>query len=136
MTDPRKASRLAVACVLSCALAAAVEAQPTYHLGLRLGAFEPTNAGDTYDALYGGDTMFQIGAQFEVRFRRNLFLGLAVDHGSADGELIAALPSGQVISTGTATDLTLTPLHLTCGWIAKPETTWSFYFGGGPPGAK
>lgn len=118
-----------VAFVLALAAASSAHAGPSWHVGLRAGAFEPT-ASDTYDTLWGG-TMVQLGVQAEARFDRGWFLALSVDRGEADGELVAPGPGGP-IPTGEPTTLTLMPIHLTVGGIARRDRPWSVYYGAGP----
>lgn len=105
----------------------------SWHLGLRAGAFEPQQASDSYDALYG-DPMLQLGVQAEVRFDRGWFLALSVDRGEVDGGLVGVGPGGPggPVPTGEPTTLTMTPIHLTFGGIAGGGRPWSFYYGGGP----
>lgn len=121
--------RFGVAFAVVVAAAAPAAAGPSWHLGLRAGTFEPT-ASETYDTLWG-ETMVQIGVQAEARFDRGWFLALSVDRGEADGELVAPGPGGP-IPTGEPTTLTLMPIHLTVGGIARRDRPWSVYFGGGP----
>jgi len=121
--------RFGIAFALALAAAAPAAAGPSWHLGLRAGTFEPT-ASETYDALWG-ETMVQLGVQVDARFERGWFVALSVDRGEADGELVAPGPSGP-IPTGEPTTLTLTPIHLTVGGIARRDRPWSLYFGGGP----
>jgi hypothetical protein len=121
--------RLGIALALALTAAAPAAAGPSWHLGLRAGTFEPT-ASETYDTLWG-ETMVQLGVQAEARFERGWFVALSVDRGEADGELVAPGPGGP-IPTGEPTTLTLTPIHLTVGGIARRDRPWSFYFGGGP----
>jgi hypothetical protein len=110
-------------------VAAPAAASPSWHLGVRLGGFEPA-ASETHDLLYGGDTVVLAGGQVEIRFDRGWFLALSGDHGSVDGELVAPAPGGGVLRTGTSTELTLTPVHLTIGGAAG--RSWQFLYGGGP----
>lgn len=110
-------------------LPAAASAE-SWHLGVRVGTFEPQQASDTYDALYG-DTMLQLGVQGEVRFARGWFVALSVDRGEVDGGLVGGGPGG-LVPTGEPTTLTMMPIHLTVGGIVGRERPWSFYFGGGP----
>lgn len=99
-------------------------------LGLRAGGFEPSNAQDSYDAVYG-DTMIQVGGQFEVHTDRRLFFAATLDYGTADGETVA--PTRPPVSTGIGTELTLSPLHLTAAWLLRPrDRAWNLYLGAGP----
>lgn len=130
----RAAGPGAIVLVLLLAAAGAAppaEAASSWHLGVRAGLFESTGAADTWDALYGGDAMTQLGAQAELRFDRGWFLALAADRGEVDGELVGLGPGGFV-PTGEPTTLTLTPIHLTIGGIARPGSPWQVVYGGGP----
>ena len=49
-----------------------------------------------------------------------------------DGELVGAGPGGGFVPTGEPTTLTLTPIHLTAGGVARPGSPWQVYYGGGP----
>jgi hypothetical protein len=115
---------------LALAAAAPAAAGPSWHLGVRAGTFEPT-ASETYDALWG-ETMVQLGVQAEARFQRGWYLALSVDRGEVDGELVGVGPGGALVPTGEPTTLTMTPIHLTVGGIARRDRPWSLYFGGGP----
>lgn len=126
---PHRMIPLALGLALAAAPGAAA-AGPSWHLGLRAGVFEPT-ASETYDTLWG-DTMVQLGVQAEARFRRGWFLALSADRGEAEGELVGVGPGGVLVPTGDPTDLTLTPIHLTAGGIARRDQPWSVYYGGGP----
>ena len=121
--------RFGVALALAVAAAAPAAAGPSWHLGLRAGTFEPT-ASETYDTLWG-ETMVLLGVQAEARFERGWLVALSVDRGEADGELVAPGPGGP-IPTGEPTTLTLMPIHLTVGGIARRDRPWSLYYGGGP----
>lgn len=132
---PRRAAVMLAAtlgfAVALAAPAAAPAAGPSWHLGLRAGTFEPTGAPDTYDALWG-DTMVQLGVQAEARFGNGWYLALSVDHGEVDGELVGVGPNGTLIPTGEPSDLTMTPIHLSAGGVARRDRPWSVYYGGGP----
>lgn len=111
--------------------AGAAEAATSWHVGARVGGFEASQASDTWDAVYG-DTMTQYGVQVELRFHDpSWFVALAVDRGSVDGEAVAPLPGGGTVPTGTETELTMTPIHLTVGGIALADRAWQVYYGGG-----
>ncbi len=101
----------------------------SFHLGVRLGAFDLIHSSDSYDAVYG-DTMTQIGLGLELRFGRAWFLSLDIDRGEVDGEQIVFIP--QPVPSGVETTLELLPVHLTFGRILHPDDPWSFYFGAGP----
>jgi hypothetical protein len=121
--------RYGVAFALALAAAAPAAGGPSWHLGVRAGTFEPT-ASDTYDTLWG-ETMVLLGVQAEARFESGWFVALSADRGEADGELVAPGPGGP-IPTGEPTTLTLTPIHLTAGGVARRDLPWNVYFGGGP----
>jgi hypothetical protein len=97
--------------------------------GLRLGAFDMTNAADSYDAVYG-DPLILYGLSLETQWRRLRF-GLSVDHGSVSGERVL-LTSGGPRGTGVGQDLTLTPIHLTAAWRFNPGARWEWSAGLGP----
>jgi hypothetical protein len=115
---------------LALAAAAPAAAAPSWHLGLRAGTFEPA-ASETYDTIWG-ETMVQFGVQAEARFRRGWFLALSVDRGEASGERVGPGPDGTLVPTGDPSDLTMTPIHLTVGGIARRDRPWSLYYGAGP----
>lgn len=121
---------MALAAGLAMLTAGVAEAGPSWHLGARVGAFESTQASDTWDAIYG-ETMVQYGLQVEARFSPGWFLALSIDRGSVDGEAVAPLPGGGTVPTGLDTELTMTPLHLTVGGIVWPDRAWQLYYGGG-----
>jgi hypothetical protein len=127
----RRSARGLGAAVLLLAAAAPAAAGASWHLGVRAGAFEPQQAADTYDALYGG-TMLLVGVQAEARFARGWYLALSVDRGDADGELVGVGPGGGLVPIGEPTDLTMMPIHLTVGGVVGGGRPWSFYYGGGP----
>ena len=112
--------------------AAEARAETSFHLAARVGLFDPTGAADTFDAVYGGDRFTLVGLQAEVRFARGWYLALAAERGALDGELVAILPGGEVVPTGTPTEMTLTPVHLTVGWAFRPGARWGAFVGGGP----
>jgi hypothetical protein len=104
-------------------------AEPRWSLGLRLGAFEMTNAPDSWDAVYGSP-MPQLGGQVELRLWRHLMVALAADWGEASGHRI--LPTQPPIRTEFGTNLTYLPAHLTLGWVARADRPWELTFGLGP----
>jgi hypothetical protein len=127
-----RARHFAFAAALSITLlglgASSAAAQDRLRLGLRLGAFEPSNAQDTYDAVYG-DTMTQIGGQLEWHTRGRLFYAVSIDYGTVDGSLGAPPTPPQ----GIDTELTLMPVHVTATWFLRPrESSWNVYAGLGP----
>lgn len=127
-------SLLAVLTALMCsALApASAHADTLWSLGLRAGIFEGTGASDLYDLLYDGDSMTRIGVQGQVEWTNGSFLRLAAETGSVDGQLVEPDANGGFNSVDTSSELTLTPFHLSLGWVARPAAPWSLYLGGGP----
>lgn len=126
------ASAAAALVLLTAGATGTPAAAASWHLGLRAGAFE-SGAADTWDTLYGGDTMIQLGTQAEIRSEgRGWFLTLAADRGEVDGELVGVGPGGGLVPTGEPTTLTLTPIHLTLGGAVRRGLPWQVYFGGGP----
>jgi hypothetical protein len=127
-----RAHRPALAAVLLLTLlglgATPAAAQDRLRLGLRLGAFEPSNSQDSYDAVYG-DTMTQIGGQLEWHTQGRLFYAVSIDYGTVDGSLRAPPTPPQ----GIDTELTLMPVHVTAAWFLRPrESSWNVYAGLGP----
>lgn len=102
-----------------------------FSLGLRGGIFDPSGSPDTFDAVYGGDTMTQFGIDFRARLGRSWRAHLAVDHGNLDGELVIVTPTGPV-GTGAETQLTLTPVHLSIERVFRAGQPFSLYLGAGP----
>lgn len=102
-------------------------AQPTWVVGARIAQAEPSGAA--YDAVYGDSVTF-LGLQAEARFT-SFFLRVAWSEGDADGELISIAPDGTVLPTGEPVSLTLTPVHLSAGWLGGGGAPWTFRAGGG-----
>lgn len=98
-------------------------------IGLHAGTFDMINAEDSFDAVYGDDTLFQGGVQVESRFGRSWFWGGVLDVGRVDGEriLLTDPPRG----TGVETTLTYVPLHASVGWLSTPDLPWHLAVGGG-----
>jgi hypothetical protein len=84
------------------------------------------------DAVYGGERADLLGLEAEVGLGPRWFLALAADRGSLDGALVAVLPGGEVVATGTPTELTLLPVHLTVGRRFGDPRAWSVSLGAGP----
>ncbi len=118
---------------LACLAVPTPVAAGEFAAGLRAGVFEPTNAQDSYDAVYGG-TMSQIGVQLEYHTRGRLFFEATYDRGSVNGETVAVVPGGgPPIPTGIDTELKLAPLHVTIAWLFRPRSSaWNVYAGAGP----
>jgi hypothetical protein len=111
-------------------LAAPAAAAAEWHLGLRAGRLNPSNAA--YDVVYD-EAVDLPGAQAELRFARS-FLRLAAERGSASGKLVALLPTGEIVPLEEPTDITFTPVHLTYGWNGPErleDSPWGVYLGGG-----
>jgi hypothetical protein len=105
-------------------------AEPTgVRLGFRLGAFEPINSADSYDAVFG-EPMPQLGLQVEAAIRGRWLLALAVDHGEVDGERVLLTDPPQ--GTGVPVTLTVTPVQLTAGVLFRPAPRWRAGLGVGP----
>lgn len=100
----------------------------TFGLTLRLGAFEMTQAADSYDAVFG-EVMPQLGIGFELEIGRRWLVGLTYDYGQVDGERV--LPADPPIGTGVSEELTYRPLALTLAWRFRPEARLSPYVGAG-----
>ena len=91
--------------VLMFGFCSAASGQERFQVGLRLGLFEGSGSSDTFDAVYGGDNMTQIGVDLRVRLGRSWRLHVAADQGTLDGELVTVLPTGEVFGSGTETEL-------------------------------
>ena len=96
--------------------------------GVRVGAFDMTNAGDSYDAVYG-DPMLVGGLELAAVFDRNWFLQLTVSGGEMEGEQVVLLP--EPLPTGYDTTFRMTPVHLT-GGRSFGSGRWRFATGLGP----
>ncbi len=105
-------------------------AEGGFSAGLRVGQFEGTGSPDTFDAVYGGDRMTQIGLDLRYRTAGSFMLQLAADHGTLDGEYVVIGPGGAQ-PTGTTSELTMTPIHCTFAWTFGGPGL-GFYLGAGP----
>lgn len=129
--NPARPAVLAGCALLGAALAllpaAPAAAQPDWVLGVRIAQAEPS--GDAYDAVYG-DSLTLFGLQLDARFS-GWFLRGAWSEGDTDGELVAVAPDGSLFATGEPVELTVTPVHLSAGWLGGDARPWSFRAGGG-----
>ncbi|MDX1630407.1 MAG: hypothetical protein R3234_00960 [Thermoanaerobaculia bacterium] len=97
-------------------------------LGLRLGAFEMINSGDSYDAVFG-DPLPLAGADLELRFASRWLARISAEYGEIDGEQV--LLTDPPRPTGIETTLTYAPIHVSAGFLVGPDTPWRFVVGGG-----
>lgn len=128
---PVRPALLAGCALLGAALAllpaAPAAAQTTWAVGVRIAQAEPS--GDAYDAVYG-DSFTLFGVQAEASFT-GWFLRAAWSEGDTDGTLVAVAPDGSLFPTGEPVDLTVTPVHLSAGWLGGGDGPWTFRAGGG-----
>lgn len=101
-----------------------------FDLGVRVVSLQEVNASDSYDAVFDGDAMTQFGVQFELQIRRHFLIALVYETGEVDGHRV--LPSDPPIPTGIEETLTLSPIHLTAGWVFAPESQMHGFVGVGP----
>lgn len=113
---------------LTVAILAAPATAATWHLSANVASLSPD--GDAWEAVYDEQpTLFGLG--LEVRPAEAFSLGLSVQSGSADGRLIAVLPSGEIVHTGGTAEIDLLPVHLTAAWIGFADRPWQLTLGGG-----
>lgn len=107
-----------------------------FDIGVRAVSLQEVNASDSYDAVFDGDAMTQFGVQFELQIRRHFLIGLIYETGEVDGNRVLSvdppistctLPGGCIEET-----LTLSPIHLTFGWVFAPESQVHGFVGVGP----
>lgn len=103
--------------------------RPVWRLAGRLGAFDMTQSADSYDAVYGGDPLPQLGLGLELELRERWLLFLTYDYGEVDGEQV--LPARPPRRTGVGTTLTYQPLALGAAIVLNPRSRWGVALGGG-----
>lgn len=101
-----------------------------FDIGVRAVSLQEVNASDSYDAVFDGDAMTQLGVQLELQIRRNFLIGLVYETGEVDGNRV--LPTDPPLPTAVEETLTLSPLHLTLGWVFAPESQIHGFVGVGP----
>lgn len=101
-----------------------------FDLGVRVVSLQEVNASDSYDLVFDGDAMTQFGVQFEAQIRRHFLVGLVYETGEVDGHRV--LPGDPPIQTTAEETLTLSPIHLTFGWVFAPESPLHGFVGVGP----
>lgn len=107
-----------------------------FDLGVRVVSLQEVNASDSYDAVFDGDAMTQFGVQFELLVRQHFLVGLVYETGEVDGSrLISVDPPISTCDTSIGCieeTLTLSPLHLTFGWVFAPDSPLHGFVGLGP----
>lgn len=101
-----------------------------FDIGVRAVSLQEVNASDSYDAVFEGDAMTQFGIQFELQIRRHFLIGLVYETGEVDGHRV--LPTDPPTPTPVEETLTLSPIHLTAGWVFAPESQVHGFVGVGP----
>lgn len=107
-----------------------------FDIGVRAVSLQEVNASDSYDAVFDGDAMTQVGIQLELLIRESFLIALVYETGEVDGNRVLSvdppistctLPGGCIEET-----LTLSPIHLTFGWMFAPESQIHGFVGVGP----
>lgn len=127
---------LAICLLLGLFAAPSASAQSTgdappalWRLAARLGAFDMTGSSRSYDAVYGGDPIPQLGLGLELELRSRWLLSVTYDYGEVDGEQV--LPTRPPRPTGQGTTLTYQPLAVGAAVIVNPRHRWGIALGGG-----
>lgn len=101
-----------------------------FDIGVRTVSLQEVNASDSYDAVFGGDAMTQFGVQLELTLREHFLIGLVYETGEVDGrQLLSADP---IVPSRSEETLTLSPIHLTFGWVFAPTSPVHGFVGVGP----
>lgn len=101
-----------------------------FDIGVRAVSLQEVNADDSFDAVFDGDAVTQFGVQLELQIRRHYLIGLVYETGEVDGNRV--LPTDPPTPTAVRETLTLSPLHLTLGWVFAPESQIHGFVGVGP----
>lgn len=101
-----------------------------FDIGVRAVSLQEVNASDSYDAVFDGDAMTQFGIQLELVIRESFLIGLVYETGEVDGHRV--LPTDPPTPTSVEETLTLSPIHLTFGWVFAPKSQVHGFVGVGP----
>lgn len=98
-------------------------------IGLRLGHFEPINASDSYDAVYGSGALLY-GLLWDYQVRGFLTIEGEYHHFAKSGERVN-LVGNDWVGNGIAEDLTYNAFLATAKYIFRRDTGTRPYLGAG-----
>lgn len=101
-----------------------------FDIGVRVVSLQEVNASDSYDASFDGDAMTQFGVQFELVMLRHFLIGLVYETGEVDGHQLLSVD--PLVRSNVEETLTLSPIHLTFGWVFAPTAPLHGFVGVGP----
>ncbi len=97
--------------------------------GVRLGYFEPTNASDSYDAVYGSGALLY-GLLWDWRVREYLVIEGEYHHFAKSGERVN-LAGGSWVSNGIKEDLSYDSFLATAKYMFRRDRGTQPYLGAG-----
>ncbi len=103
-------------------------AKPRFAIGGHIGTFDMTNAQKSYNAVYG-DPILTVGFDAEMIILKGLAFHLTIETGSVEGRQVILTPNPQ--PTDQKSTFSMTPIHLTVGYLFGEKKPWSFLAGGG-----
>lgn len=124
MTFNRVATAVSIALVLAAAPGYAQstgDAGLSWRAGVRFGQHDFTEAEQSVDAVFGGDSASLVGAQVEAQLRSGLFLGLSYETGDLDGNRVVLGPGGVPIPVPIEETLDTDFARLTAGWMFRRD---------------
>lgn len=132
------ASKLAAVATLSLGLVAVPAFAQTaggggvdWRAGLRFGQHDFTEAEQSVDAVFDGDSASMVGAQIEAQLQSGLFFGLSYETGDLDGKRVVLVPGGPPIQTNIDETLEVEPLRGTVGWMFRKDEVLAPIVGAG-----
>lgn len=102
-----------------------------WRVGARVGQHDFTEAEQSIDAVFNGDSASMVGAQIEAQLQSGLFFGLSYETGSLDGHRVVLVPGGPPIQTNIEESLDVEPLRGTVGWMFRKDEALAPIVGAG-----
>ena len=103
----------------------------TWRAGIRFGDHDFTEAEQSVDAVFGGDSASMVGVQLEAQFSKGFFLGLSYESGDVSGKRVVLIPNAPPIQTNIDETLDIEPLRVTAGWMFRKDEAWAPVVGAG-----
>ncbi len=92
-----------------------------WRAGVRFGQHDFTEADQSIDAVFGGDSASMVGAQLEAQLNSGLFFGVSYETGDLNGKRVVLVPGGPPIQTNIDESLEVEPLRFTAGWMFRKD---------------
>ncbi len=102
-----------------------------WRAGLRLGSHDFTEAEQSVNAVFGGDSASLLGVQLEAQFNMGLFVGLSYETGDVSGKRVVLIPNRPPIQTNIDEELEIKPFRVTAGWMFRKDESWAPVVGAG-----